>query len=49
MSVTVRAPAKINLSLLVGTATAGGFHTLATIYQAIGLWEQVTVVEQQHW
>lgn len=49
MSVTVRAPAKINLSLLVGAATADGFHTLATIYQAIGLWEQVTVDEQRHW
>lgn len=49
MSVTVRAPAKINLSLLVGAATTEGFHTLATIYQAIGLWEQVTVAEQRHW
>ena len=42
-SVTVAAPAKINLQLGVGAARADGFHTLATVYQAIGLYDEVTV------
>ena len=44
-SVTVTAPAKINLSLGVGALRADGFHSLATVYQAIGLHDQVTVVD----
>lgn len=42
-SVTVAAPAKINLQLGVGPARADGFHTLATVYQAIGLYDEVAV------
>jgi len=42
-SVTVAAPAKINLQLGVGAAREDGFHTLATVYQAIGLYDEVTV------
>jgi 4-diphosphocytidyl-2-C-methyl-D-erythritol kinase len=42
-SVTVAAPAKINLQLGVGPARPDGFHTLATVYQAIGLYDEVTV------
>jgi 4-diphosphocytidyl-2-C-methyl-D-erythritol kinase len=42
-SVTVSAPAKINLSLGVGPVRADGFHPLATVYQAIGLHDRVTV------
>jgi 4-diphosphocytidyl-2-C-methyl-D-erythritol kinase len=42
-SVTVSAPAKINLQLGVGAARADGFHALATVYQAIGLYDEVTV------
>lgn len=42
-TVAVTAPAKINLSLGVGPVRADGFHALATIYQAIGLYDQVTV------
>ena len=42
-SVTVAAPAKINLQLGVGPARADGFHTLATVYQAISLYDEVTV------
>ncbi len=41
--VTVAAPAKINLQLGVGPARPDGFHTLATVYQAIGLYDEVTV------
>lgn len=42
-SVTVAAPAKINLQLGVGPRRPDGFHTLATVYQAIGLYDDVTV------
>ena len=41
--VTVAAPAKINLSLGVGRVREDGFHPLATVYQAIGLYDDVTV------
>ncbi len=42
-SVTVAAPAKINLCLEVGPVRPDGFHALATVYQAIGLYDRVTV------
>ncbi|HEX6247158.1 MAG TPA: 4-(cytidine 5'-diphospho)-2-C-methyl-D-erythritol kinase [Nocardioidaceae bacterium] len=42
--VTVAAPAKINLQLGVGGVRADGFHTLATVYQAIAVYDEVTVV-----
>lgn len=42
-SVTVSAPAKINLTLGVGPTRADGFHTLATVYQAVDLCDEVTV------
>lgn len=48
-SVTVRAPAKINLHLGVGPARADGYHQLATVYQAIGLYDDVTVADAQDW
>jgi 4-diphosphocytidyl-2-C-methyl-D-erythritol kinase len=41
--VSVTAPAKINLCLGVGAVRADGFHALATVYQAVGLYDQVTV------
>jgi len=44
-AVTVSAPAKINLSLGVGARRADGFHALATVYQAIGLYDRVTVTD----
>lgn len=40
-SVTVRAPAKINLALAVGGARDDGFHPVATIYQAVDLCDEV--------
>lgn len=43
-AVTVRASAKINLHLGVGAARADGFHPLDTVYQAIGLHDDLTVV-----
>lgn len=41
--VLVRAPAKINLCLGVGSVRDDGFHPLATVYQAIGLFDDVRV------
>jgi 4-diphosphocytidyl-2-C-methyl-D-erythritol kinase len=49
MTVTVRAPAKINLHLGVGPGRDDGFHTLATVYQAIGLYDDVTATESTEW
>jgi 4-diphosphocytidyl-2-C-methyl-D-erythritol kinase len=40
-TVTVRAPAKINLGLSVGAAQPDGYHNVATIYQAISLYDEV--------
>ncbi|HEX6870446.1 MAG TPA: 4-(cytidine 5'-diphospho)-2-C-methyl-D-erythritol kinase [Micromonosporaceae bacterium] len=40
--VRVRVPAKINLHLGVGPLRMDGYHELATIYQAIGLYDEVT-------
>lgn len=48
-SITVRAPAKINLHLGVGAPREDGFHPLATIYQAVGLYDDVTVTAQPDW
>lgn len=41
-SVTVRAPGKVNLQLSVGPVAADGYHPLATIFQAVELFETVT-------
>lgn len=49
MSVTVRAAAKINLRLGVGPAREDGFHPLSTTYQAISLYDDVTVDEADEW
>lgn len=40
--VRVRVPAKINLYLSVGPLRRDGFHELTTVYQAIGLFDEVT-------
>jgi len=49
MTVTVRAAAKINLRLAVGPPRKDGFHPLLTIYQAISLYDDVTVSEADAW
>ncbi len=40
-TVTVRTPAKINLGLNVGRPRPDGYHPLATVYQAIALYDEV--------
>src|SRR5690348_17680472 len=40
--VKVRVPAKINLHLGVGPLRPDGFHELATIYQAIAFFDEIT-------
>jgi 4-diphosphocytidyl-2-C-methyl-D-erythritol kinase len=47
--VTVRAPAKINLHLGVGAPRPDGYHPLATVYQAVGLYDDVTVSTWDEW
>ena len=39
--VRVRAPGKVNLSLRVGAREADGYHPLATVFQAVSLYEDV--------
>jgi 4-diphosphocytidyl-2-C-methyl-D-erythritol kinase len=39
--VRVRVPAKINLALRVGPPRADGYHPLATVYQAVSLYDEV--------
>jgi 4-diphosphocytidyl-2-C-methyl-D-erythritol kinase len=46
---TVRAPAKINLHLGVGAPREDGYHPLVTVYQAVGLYDDLTVREAPEW
>lgn len=48
-SITVRAAAKINLHLGVGAVRDDGYHPLATVYQAVGLCDDVTVTPADDW
>lgn len=43
MSVTVRVPAKVNLFLGVGPQRADGYHDLATVFQSVAVFDEVTV------
>ncbi|MDO5495448.1 MAG: 4-(cytidine 5'-diphospho)-2-C-methyl-D-erythritol kinase [bacterium] len=43
MTVSVRAPAKVNLYLAVGAPRPDGYHPLATVFQAVDLYDTVTV------
>lgn len=44
-SVRVRAPGKVNLALRVGPVGPDGYHPLATIFQAVSLFEEVTATQ----
>ena len=45
VSVTVRVPGKVNLYLRVGSRRDDGFHDLLTVFQAVSLYDEVTVTE----
>ncbi len=42
--VTVRVPAKVNLHLAVGEIRPDGYHDLVTVFQALNLFDEVSVV-----
>ena len=42
-TISVRAPGKVNLALHVGSPDITGFHPLLTAFQAVDLWDAVTV------
>uniref|UniRef100_UPI00404AB0CC 4-(cytidine 5'-diphospho)-2-C-methyl-D-erythritol kinase n=1 Tax=Candidatus Planktophila sp. TaxID=2175601 RepID=UPI00404AB0CC len=42
-SVTVRVPAKVNLQLAVGPREADGYHNLVSIFQAISIYDDLTI------
>lgn len=43
VSVTVRVPAKVNLQLAVGPREADGYHNLVSVFQAISIYDDVTI------
>lgn len=43
--ITVRAPAKINLQLAVGSLRSDGYHELVSVFHAVDLCDEVTVAE----
>jgi len=45
-AITARAPGKINVALHVGRLLDDGYHEVATAYQAVSLYEDVTAIEQ---
>jgi 4-diphosphocytidyl-2-C-methyl-D-erythritol kinase len=44
IGVTVRVPAKLNLQLAVGPPRGDGYHDLVTVFHAVSLFDEVTVV-----
>ena len=42
-SVTVRVPAKVNLQLSVGPRESDGFHNLVSVFQAISIFDEITL------
>lgn len=44
LQVIARVPAKINLMLSVGPVRSDGFHELATVFHAVSLYDEVSVV-----
>lgn len=48
-AVRVRAPGKVNLSLAVGRRQADGYHPLATVFQAVSVYEEVEASAADGW
>lgn len=48
-AVTVRVPGKVNLELKVGPLRTDGFHHLATVFQAVGLYDELSVEAADDW
>jgi 4-diphosphocytidyl-2-C-methyl-D-erythritol kinase len=46
-SVVVRVPGKINLQLSVGPKESDGFHGVVTVFQAISIYDDVTVTKRE--
>lgn len=44
----MRVPAKVNLELVVGTPGDDGFHDVATVYQAVSVFDDVTALPGDH-
>jgi 4-diphosphocytidyl-2-C-methyl-D-erythritol kinase len=42
----LRSYAKINLGLRIGPLQADGFHSLATVYQTIDLWDRISITAE---
>jgi 4-diphosphocytidyl-2-C-methyl-D-erythritol kinase len=49
LCVTARVPAKVNLELMVGPRRPDGFHHLATVFQAVGLHDDISVEAAEDW
>lgn len=47
-SVTVRVPGKVNVYLGVGPREFSGFHNLATVFQSVNIYDEITVENSEH-
>ena len=47
MSLTVRIPAKINLYVQIGSRRENGYHDITTVFQAISLYDRVTITQKK--
>ncbi len=47
--VVVRVPGKINLELLVGPLREDGYHELSTVFQAVSIYDKVSVTPAERW
>ena len=48
-SVTVRAPARVSIYLGVGAAHTDGHHDMASLFQAVSLYDEVTAEAAPSW
>ena len=43
MELTLHAPAKVNLTLIVGARRDDGYHDVSTVMQTVGLYDTLTL------